>query len=214
MWGYDWCLGRARFLDFFLLVFSENDLAISKSFFLVAVGNNRVVRKGWELKPLHEFAVKLQVCVFLHLPMCLSFSRNKASSETDEQASSDPEPQLSPTRVWHELINTWPLTFTNHIFSFVFCRWWPKFHFLVNRQLYNNTNKLKKCCKSVEYGPCRPLSVCCFMWRHRQVQMKLPVRLCVADVADGWRWRESTFGGVLRASGWMTTLCFLAPLTI
>jgi len=34
------------FLDFFLLVFSENDLAISKSFFLVAVGNNTVVRKG------------------------------------------------------------------------------------------------------------------------------------------------------------------------
>jgi len=36
----------------------------------------------------------------------------------------------------------------------------------------------------VEYGPCRLLSVC-FMWQHRQVQMKLPVSLCVADVADG-----------------------------
>lgn len=57
-------------------------------------------------------------------------------------------------------------------------------------------------------------------WLNWQAEMGLNERACQcfhgkADhVVDGWRWRKSTFSGVLLASGWVTALCFLAPLTI
>lgn len=99
--GYEWCLSSVLRFDFLRFVFSEKVLAISNSFFLVATWNGK---QPYVSAPLESTTWIMDVCklcgsteVTLHFPMCLSLSRNMASSDTAVQASMEPEVKCSPT---------------------------------------------------------------------------------------------------------------------